>query len=144
MPNDADWLVCMDTYGPRVAYFANYWYHTFACKASVGLSYPGDSLSAMEAFFPQLISQTSPKSGPKGMFRSIGTWGMPADDGSPMADLWWSSMKSFLAADSDGQHIHPKPIQARALKTTDASVHSTTATQWPPFWTVNATCLRRC
>lgn len=90
--------------GPRVAYFAEYWYTTYKCKASVGLSYPGDSLSEMQGFFKNLVSETSPYSGSKGKFRSTGTWGLPADDGSPMAELWWSSLKAFLAADEDAGH----------------------------------------
>ena len=135
MPNDADWLVCMDSYGPRVAYFAGYWYHTYACKASVGLSYPGDSLTAMQAFFPQLISQSSPQSGSMGMYRSIGTWGMPADDGTPMAELWWSSLKSFLVADERRGNL---PIaQAPALKTTDDASAQPEGAAWDP-------CKRKC
>lgn len=83
---------CCRRYGPNVEYFADYWLKTYGCKASVGLEYPGDALPAMQKFFPGIVNNAS--------FRSIGTWGAPEDDGSPMASLWWTSLKQFLAADT--------------------------------------------
>jgi hypothetical protein len=118
---------CAD--GPRVGYFAEYWYTTYKCKASVGLSYPGDSLTQMQGFFKNMVSETSPYSGSKGKFRSIGTWGLPDDDGSPMAELWWSSMKAFLAADENvGQEALSLPAVAdtvRAATLAGSPLHDT-------------------
>ena len=79
----------MDRYGPNVEYFAQYWKKTYGCKASVGLAYPGDDLAKMQSFFPSIVSNST--------YRSIGTWGLPDDDGSAMSTLWWTSMKQFLA-----------------------------------------------